>query len=184
MPENLLIIESPAKARTIQKYLGSDFKIMASVGHIKDLPVTRLGVDIENGFEPEYVTIKGKGKILKALKEAGKQAKAIYLAPDPDREGEAIAWHIAQELKRCKGKISRVLYNELTAKAVRDGIALSQELNKDKFESQQARRILDRLVGYQLSPLLWTKVKGGLSAGRVQSVAVKMICDREREIHA
>ena len=184
MPKNLLIIESPAKARTIKKYLGPDFVIMASVGHVKDLPVSKLGVDIEHDFRPEYVTIKGKGKILKALKDAGRKVDAVYLAPDPDREGEAIAWHIARELKNGEPKIYRVLFNELTAKAIREAVASPQNLDMDKFESQQARRILDRLVGYQMSPLLWTKVKRGLSAGRVQSVAVKMICDREREIHA
>ncbi len=184
MSKNLLIVESPAKAKTIGKYLGPDFKIMASVGHLKDLPVSTLGVDIENGFKPEYVTIKGKGNILKALKEAGKNTEAIYLAPDPDREGEAIAWHIAEELKSGKQKIFRILFNELTAKAIREAVASPQALNRHKFESQQTRRILDRLVGYQISPLLWSKVKRGLSAGRVQSVAVKMISDREQEIHA
>ncbi len=188
MSKKLLIIESPAKARTIRKYLGPDFKIMASVGHVKDLPVSKLGVDIGNGFKPDYVTIKGKGTILKELKAAGSSAEAIYLAPDPDREGEAIAWHIAGELKKGgKNKdkeVFRVLFNELTAKAIRDAVSSPQQLDRDKFDSQQARRILDRLVGYQISPLLWKKVKSGLSAGRVQSVAVKMICDREREIQA
>jgi len=188
MAKNLLIIESPAKARTIRKYLGSDFRIMASVGHVKDLPVSKLGVDIDGGFVPEYVTIKGKGKILKELKSAGQSAEAVYLAPDPDREGEAIAWHIANELKkgsRNEGKrILRVLFNELTAKAIREAVASPQTLDRNKFDSQQTRRILDRLVGYQISPLLWKRVKGGLSAGRVQSVAVKMICDRERDIQA
>jgi DNA topoisomerase-1 len=185
MAKNLLIIESPAKARTIKRYLGPDFMIMASVGHLKDLPVSSLGVDIENGFKPQYVTIKGKGKILRDLKAAGKKVEAVYLAPDPDREGEAIAWHIAEELKNGGPKIYRVLFNELTAKAIREAVSSPQGLNRDKFESQQARRILDRLVGYQISPLLWSRLKrGGLSAGRVQSVAVRMICDREREIHA
>ncbi len=184
MPKNLLIVESPAKARTIKKYLGPDFKIMASVGHIKDLPVKKLGVDIEDNFKPEYVTIKGKGKVLKAMKQAGKDVDAVYLAPDPDREGEAIAWHIANEFKKGKQTIYRVLFNELTAKAIREAVASPQTLNGNKFEAQQARRVLDRLVGYLLSPLLWTRVKRGLSAGRVQSVAVKMICDREREIYA
>ncbi|MFH1084105.1 MAG: type I DNA topoisomerase [Pseudomonadota bacterium] len=188
MPKKLLIIESPAKARTIRKYLGPDFKIVASVGHVKDLPVNKLGVDIEGGFKPEYVTIKGKGKILRELKAAGNSADEIYLAPDPDREGEAIAWHIAEELKKRgkdkDSKMFRVLFNELTAKAIRDAVSSPQPLDRDKFESQQARRVLDRLVGYQISPILWKKVKGGLSAGRVQSVAVKMICDREREIQA
>ena len=184
MWKHLLVIESPAKAKTIKRYVGPDFKIMASVGHLKDLPVSKLGVDVENEFHPEYVTIKGKGKILKALKSAAKQAEVIYLAPDPDREGEAIAWHIAEELKNPKLKIFRVLINELTGPAIRKAIASPQSLNRDKYESQQARRILDRLVGYSLSPLLWPRVKRGLSAGRVQSVAVRMICDREREIFA
>ena len=184
MQKNLLIVESPAKAKTIGKYLGPDFRIMASVGHIKDLPVSKLGVDVDDNFKPEYVTIKGKTKILKALKKAGLESEAVYLAPDPDREGEAIAWHIARELKKSKGKIFRVLFNELTKKAIQEAVASPQTLNKDKFESQQARRIVDRLVGYQMSPLLWSKVKRGLSAGRVQSVAVKMICDREQEIRA
>ena len=186
MPKNLLIIESPAKARTIKKYLGPDFKIMASVGHVKDLPVSKLGVDLEKNFEPDYVTIKGKAKILKDLKTAGQNAEVIYLAPDPDREGEAIAWHVAQELAKGKGhqKIYRVLFNELTKKAIQKAVASPKTLDMNKFESQQARRILDRLVGYQISPLLWKRVKRGLSAGRVQSVTVKMICDREREIRA
>ncbi|MEE9611929.1 MAG: type I DNA topoisomerase, partial [Desulfatiglandales bacterium] len=184
MTKNLLIVESPAKARTIKKYLGRDFQIMASVGHIKDLPNSRLGVDIENKFQPEYVTIKGKGKILKGLKKAGDNAEAVYLAPDPDREGEAIAWHIAQELKIDKKKVFRVLFNELTDKAIKEALFSPQNLNQDKFESQQARRILDRLVGYQISPLLWSRVRRGLSAGRVQSVALRMICERETEIHA
>ncbi|MBW2202987.1 MAG: hypothetical protein JRF52_02530 [Deltaproteobacteria bacterium] len=188
MSKKLLIIESPAKARTIKKYLGPDFNIMASVGHVKDLPVSKLGVDIEGGFKPDYVTIKGKTKILKALKVAGNNAEEIYLAPDPDREGEAIAWHVAGELKKGPKnkdkKIFRVLFNELTAKAIRAAVSSPQTLDRDKFDSQQTRRILDRLVGYQISPLLWKKVKRGLSAGRVQSVAVKMICDREREIQA
>ena len=188
MSKKLLIIESPAKARTIKKYLGPDFNIMASVGHVKDLPVSKLGVDIEGGFKPDYVTIKGKTKILKALKVAGNNAEEIYLAPDPDREGEAIAWHVAGELKKGPKnkdkKIFRVLFNELTAKAIRAAVSSPQTLDKDKFDSQQTRRILDRLVGYQISPLLWKRVKRGLSAGRVQSVAVKMICDREREIQA
>ena len=136
MPNNLLIIESPAKAKTIKKYLGSDFKIMASVGHLKDLPVKSLGVDIDNNFEPEYTTIKGKGKILKGLKQAGKNSDAIYLAPDPDREGEAIAWHIAQEFEKGKAKIYRVLFNELTSKAIREAISSPQSLNRDKFDAQ------------------------------------------------
>ena len=184
MSKNLLIVESPTKARTLKKYLGTDYQIMASVGHIKDLPNSRLGVDTEKDFHPEYVTIKGKGKILSGLKKAGKNADAVYLAPDPDREGEAIAWHIAQELGTGNKKIFRVLFNELTGRAIKEALSAPQSLNQDRFESQQARRILDRLVGYQISPLLWSKVRRGLSAGRVQSVALRMICEREREIHA
>ena len=186
MSKKLLVIESPAKARTIQKYLGKGFQIKASVGHVKDLPVSKLGVDIEKGFTPEYVTIKGKGQILKELKAAAKGAESVYLGPDPDREGEAIAWHVANELQRTDKdlKIYRVLFNELTARAIREAMASPQALDRDKYEAQQARRILDRLVGYQISPLLWSRVKRGLSAGRVQSVTVKMICDREREIRA
>ncbi len=184
MTKNLLIVESPTKARTLKKYLGTNYQIMASVGHIKDLPNSRLGVDTENDFTPEYVTIKGKGKILSGLKRASQGAEAIYLAPDPDREGEAIAWHIAQELGTGEKKIFRVLFNELTGKAIKEALASPQTLNQDRFESQQTRRILDRLVGYQISPLLWSKVRRGLSAGRVQSVALRMICEREKEIHA
>ena len=184
MPKNLLIVESPAKAKTIQKYLGPDFEIKASVGHVKDLPVNRLGVDVQRNFRPEYVTIKGKERVLKELKQAGRKAETVYLAPDPDREGEAIAWHIAEELRNGGPAIVRVLFNELTAGAIREAVASPRELDRHKFESQQARRVLDRLVGYQISPMLWTKVKRGLSAGRVQSVAVRMICDREREIFA
>ncbi|HDM10543.1 MAG TPA: type I DNA topoisomerase [Desulfobacteraceae bacterium] len=182
MAKNLLIVESPTKVKTLKKYLPRDFEVMASVGHVKDLPVNKLGVDIEAGFRPEYVVIKGKGKVLKALKDAAKKAQVIFLGPDPDREGEAIAWHIAEELNGGKKRVYRVLFNELTPRAIREAVASPQDLNREKFESQQARRILDRLVGYQISPLLWTKVKRGLSAGRVQSVALKMICDREREI--
>lgn len=185
MAKNLLIIESPAKARTIGKYLGPDFRIMASVGHVKDLPVSKLGVDVGKDFQPEYTVIRGKGKVLKELKTAAEKVQNVYLGPDPDREGEAIAWHIAQELGHTKERpIFRVLFNELTAQTIRKAMSEPRELDRNRFESQQARRILDRLVGYQLSPLLWEKVKRGLSAGRVQSVAVKMICDREREIQA
>ncbi len=184
MAKNLLIVESPTKARTVRKYLGPDFEIKASVGHVKDLPKTRLGVDIENNFRPEYVTIKGKGKILQELRKAGKKAEAVYLGPDPDREGEAIAWHIAEELDGNDKKIYRVLFHELTPKGIKEAMASPQSLDRKRYESQQARRILDRLVGYQISPLLWNKVRRGLSAGRVQSVALKMICDREKDIFA
>lgn len=183
---SLVVVESPAKAKTINKFLGKDFKVMASVGHLRDLPKSKLGVDIENNFEPEYVTIKGKGTTLKDLKKAGRDADQIFLAPDPDREGEAIAWHIAEALstKENEGKIHRVLFNEITKKAILEAIDNPLKIDTNKFDAQQARRILDRLVGYQVSPILWDKVRRGLSAGRVQSVAVRVICEREREIQA
>jgi DNA topoisomerase-1 len=184
MSKSLVIVESPAKARTLSSYLKDDFVIKASVGHVKDLPQSRLGVDIENGFTPQYQVIKGKVKILKEIKNAAEKAKTIYLATDPDREGEAIAWHIAEELKRPRGTIRRVLFNEITARSVREAILRPERLNQDKFEAQQARRILDRLVGYLISPVLWDKVRRGLSAGRVQSVAVRLLCEREKEIHS
>ena len=184
MSKSLIIVESPAKARTLQRYLGKAFEVKASVGHIRDLPVNRLGVDIENDFTPQYVTIRGKGKILKDLKSAAQKADEIYLAPDPDREGEAIAWHIAESLKGTEKPMHRALFHELTKKAILSAIDHATELNRNLFEAQQARRILDRLVGYQISPLLWDKVRRGLSAGRVQSIAVRMICDREQQIEA
>jgi len=184
MSKSLVIVESPAKARTISSYLKDDFIIKASVGHVKDLPESRLGVDVENGFAPQYQVIKGKIKILKEIKKAAEKAKSIYLATDPDREGEAIAWHIAEELNRPPGTIHRVLFNEITARSVREAILKPERLNRDKFEAQQARRILDRLVGYLISPLLWEKVRRGLSAGRVQSVAVRLLCEREKEIQS
>jgi DNA topoisomerase-1 len=184
MSKSLIIVESPAKARTIANYLKDDYVIKASVGHVKDLPESRLGVDIENGFMPQYQVIKGKIKVLKELKRAAEKADAVYLATDPDREGEAIAWHIAEELNRPPEKMHRVLFNEITARSIREAILTPQRLDQDKFEAQQARRILDRLVGYLISPLLWDKVRRGLSAGRVQSVAVRLICEREKEIQA
>jgi DNA topoisomerase-1 len=184
MSKSLIIVESPAKARTIGNYLKDDYVIMASVGHVKDLPASRLGVDIENGFVPQYQVIKGKIKVLKEIKKAAEKVDSIYLATDPDREGEAIAWHIAEELKRPPEKIHRVLFNEITARSVREAVLKPERLNKDKYEAQQARRILDRLVGYLISPLLWDKVRRGLSAGRVQSVAVRLLCEREKEIQS
>ena len=184
MSKSLIIVESPAKARTLKKYLGKDYDVRASVGHIRDLPVSKLGVDIDKDFSPQYVTIKGKGKIISDLKKAAKKADDIYLAPDPAREGEAIAWHIAHTLKSAKKPIHRALFHELTKKAILAAIENATSIDQDKFEAQQARRILDRLVGYQISPLLWEKVRRGLSAGRVQSVAVRMICDREAAIEA
>jgi len=182
MSKALIIVESPAKARTLKRYLGKNFEVKASVGHVRDLPVSKLGVDIDNDFKPQYVTIKGKNKIITDLKKAAQKADEIILAPDPDREGEAIAWHIAQCLRTIKKPIHRALFHELTKKAIVAAISNSTEIDRKLFEAQQARRILDRLVGYQISPILWKKVKRGLSAGRVQSVAVRMICEREAEI--
>ncbi|GMR05114.1 MAG: type I DNA topoisomerase [Thermodesulfobacteriota bacterium] len=184
MGKSLVVVESPAKAKTINKFLGKDFTVMASVGHIKDLPKSKLGVDIEKGFEPQYVKIKGKEKTIRELKKAAKAADRILLAPDPDREGEAIAWHIAEEVDKEGKKTLRVLFNEITEKAVREAIKHPIPLDVQKYEAQQARRILDRLVGYQVSPILWEKVRRGLSAGRVQSVAVRLVCDREKEVMA
>jgi len=182
MSKSLVIVESPSKAKTIGKYLGSGYVVKASVGHVKDLPTKTLGVDIEHDFKPEYEVIKGKSKVITELKKAATTADSIYLAPDPDREGEAIAWHVAQEFKKFKAPIHRVLFNEITKKGVKEAMNHPVTLNKNMFEAQQARRILDRIVGYQISPLLWEKVRRGLSAGRVQSVAVRLVCEREDEI--
>ena len=183
MAKNLVIVESPAKAKTLGKYLGRNYTVKASVGHVVDLPKSKLGVDIANDFKPDYAVIHGKSKIIDELKKAAKDKENIYLAPDPDREGEAIAWHIAERLGS-KKNIHRVLFNEITKKAVREAIKKPLKLDRAKFDAQQARRVLDRLVGYQLSPLLWDKVRRGLSAGRVQSVAVRLITERERAIRA
>lgn len=182
MAKYLVVVESPTKVKALKKYLGKDYEVLASKGHVKDLPDRSLGVDVDKEFEPQYVTIPGKEKILREITTAARAAEAVFLAPDPDREGEAIAWHIAGELDNPKELISRVLIQEITKKGVQDAIANPLELNLQKYESQQARRILDRLVGYQISPLLWKKVKRGLSAGRVQSVAVRLICERETDI--
>jgi len=180
----LVVVESPTKIRTIKKYLGNQYNVAATVGHIKDLPAKEIGINIEEGFKPKYTNIPGKQKVIKSLRQAAGDTTDIYLAPDPDREGEAIAWHTAAILKK-KGRIfHRVLFHELTKNAIHEAIKSPDKLNQNKYEAQQARRILDRLVGYQISPLLWRKVKGGLSAGRVQSVAVRIICDRERAIQA
>jgi DNA topoisomerase-1 len=178
----LVVVESPTKVKALKKYLGKDYEVLASKGHVKDLPESSLGVDVEKGFEPQYVTIPGKEKVLKDITSAAQLADTVFLAPDPDREGEAIAWHIAGEIRKPSQKVRRVLIQEITKKGVQDAIARPLELDSRKFESQQARRILDRLVGYQISPILWKKVKRGLSAGRVQSVAVRLICEREQEI--
>src|SRR5215813_957277 len=180
----LVVVESPAKARTIKKYLGSGFTVKASVGHVKDLPKSKIGVDVDKDFEPEYVLIKGKGKVLSEIKKAAEAVDKVFLAPDPDREGEAIAWHIADEIREANKNIYRVLFNEITKKGVTEALKAPTKLDTKKYESQQARRILDRLVGYEISPVLWKKVKRGLSAGRVQSVAVRIVVEREGEIAA
>lgn len=182
--KNLVIVESPAKARTLERYLGRDFQVKASVGHIVDLPKSKLGVDIEKGFVPDFHVIQGKKRIIEELRRAAMGKEHIYLASDPDREGEAIAWHIAGQIGRDHHRLHRVLINEITRKAVQEAIAHPQKLDRKKFEAQIARRILDRLVGYQISPILWKKVRRGLSAGRVQSVAVRLVCERETEIRA
>ncbi len=180
--KKLLIVESPAKAGTIKKYLGSDYKVLASMGHIIDLPKSQLGVDVENGFEPRYITIRGKGELLTQLKKEAKKADKIYLATDPDREGEAISWHLARALNIDAESKCRVTFNEITKSAVKSAIKEPRSIDMDLVNAQQARRILDRIVGYKISPILWDKVKKGLSAGRVQSVATRLICDREEEI--
>ncbi|MBI5056167.1 MAG: type I DNA topoisomerase [Nitrospirae bacterium] len=182
--KSLLIVESPAKVKTLSKFLGKDFTIKASIGHVKDLPKKDIGVDVENNFAPTYVVIEGKEKVMKDLKKAAKAADQVFLGPDPDREGEAIAWHIAEELNGDSAKVFRVEFNEITEKAVTEAIKHPRKINSNLFDAQQARRVLDRLVGYKLSPLLWRKVRRGLSAGRVQSVAVRLVVDREREIEA
>ena len=182
MADKLIIVESPAKANTIKKFLGGSTKVVASMGHIRDLPKSKLGVNVDNDFEPEYINIRGKGDLIKSLKKDAKNAKKIYLATDPDREGEAIAWHLAYILNEDKEKIQRVTFNEITKTAVQKAIKEPREIDINTVDAQQARRVLDRIVGYKMSPVLWKKVKRGLSAGRVQSVAVKLIVDREEEI--
>ena len=182
--KNLVIVESPAKAKTLAKYLGREYQIKASVGHVVDLPKSKLGVDIKKDFTPDFHVIEGKKKIVDELKRAAKGKEKIYLASDPDREGEAIAWHIADQIGEDHHEIHRVLINEITRKGVQEAIANPQRMDRKRFDAQIARRILDRLVGYQISPLLWKKVRRGLSAGRVQSVAVRLVCEREKEIRA
>jgi len=182
--DSLVIVESPAKAKTIGKYLGSKFIVKASMGHIRDLPKSQIGVEVENDFQPKYITIRGKGNVLKELRDASKKVKHVYLAADPDREGEAIAWHLAHYLELDEKEACRVVFNEITKQAVKDAFKSPRPIDMDLVNAQQARRVLDRLVGYKISPLLWKKVKKGLSAGRVQSVAVKLIYDRENEINA
>ena len=184
MADKLIIVESPAKANTIKKILGGNTKVVASMGHIRDLPKSKLGVNIENDFEPEYINIRGKGDLIKSLKKDAKNAKKVYLATDPDREGEAIAWHLAHILDIPKDSVCRVTFNEITKETVKESMKNPRKIDMDLTDAQQARRVLDRIVGYKISPLLWKKVKPGLSAGRVQSVAVKLIVDRENEIRA
>ncbi|MBM7705395.1 type I DNA topoisomerase [Chryseomicrobium aureum] len=184
MSDYLVIVESPAKAKTIEKYLGKKYKVKASVGHVIDLPRSQMGVDVENNYQPKYITIRGKGPILQELKTAAKKAKKVYLAADPDREGEAIAWHLANALSIDADSDCRVVFNEITKDAVIESFKHPRPLNRDLVDAQQARRVLDRLVGYNISPILWKKVKKGLSAGRVQSVALRLIIDRENEIKA
>lgn len=183
MPDSLVIVESPAKAKTISKYLGKKYIVKASMGHVRDLPKSQIGVEVEDEFSPKYITIRGKGAVLKELKDARKKVKNVFLAADPDREGEAIAWHLAHYLNVDETESCRVVFNEITKQAVKDAFKTPRKIDMDLVNAQQARRILDRLVGYKISPLLWKKVKKGLSAGRVQSVAVKMIMDRENEIN-
>src|SRR5215212_8683134 len=191
MAKNLVIVESPAKAKTINKYLGKDYLVKASIGHIKDLPSKGLGVDVEHNFEPTYELIpdskkRNNKKIVAELKKAAKEADAIYLAADPDREGEAICQHLAEEIVPKKGgqQVYRVMFNEITKSAIQDAFKVPKQVNKDLVDAQQARRILDRLVGYKVSPILWKTIGGKLSAGRVQTVAVRLVVEREREIEA
>ncbi|MBZ9691082.1 type I DNA topoisomerase [Clostridium sp. M14] len=184
MGQKLVIVESPAKAKTIGKYLGKNYIVEASMGHIRDLPKSKLGVDIENNYTPKYITIRGKGELLDKLKKAAKKSDKVYLATDPDREGEAISWHLANILKIPENEKCRIVFNEITKSAVKGAIKQARSIDLDLVDAQQARRILDRLVGYEISPILWKNVKWGLSAGRVQSAALKLICDREEEIKA
>ena len=178
----LVIVESPAKAKTIGKYLGDDYEVTASMGHIRDLPASQLGIDVEHGYAPQYISIKGKEKLIKELKSKAKHADGVLLATDPDREGEAISWHLANILGLDPHEPNRVTFDEITKKGVKEGMSHPRAIDEDLFNAQQARRVLDRLVGYKLSPFLWRKVRRGLSAGRVQSVAVRLIDDREKEI--
>ncbi len=184
MAKYLVIVESPAKVKTIKKFLGANYEVVASNGHVRDLPKSTLGIDVENDYEPKYITIRGKGDILANLRKEVKKAEKIYLATDPDREGEAISWHLLEALKLGDKKVYRITFNEITKNAVKESLKNAREIDMDLVDAQQARRALDRMVGYRISPLLWAKVKRGLSAGRVQSVALRIICDREEEINA
>ena len=184
MAKYLVIVESPAKVKTIKKFLGKNYEVVASNGHVRDMPKSQLGFDVENNYEPKYITIRGKGDILAKLRKEVKKADKVYLATDPDREGEAISWHLSQALKLENKKVYRISFNEITKSAVKASLKQAREIDMNLVNAQQARRMLDRMVGYRISPLLWAKVKRGLSAGRVQSVALRIICDREEEINA
>ena len=184
MAKNLVIVESPAKAKTIKKFLGSNYEVIASNGHVRDLPKSQMGIDIEHDYEPKYITIRGKGDILAKLRKEVKKADKVYLATDPDREGEAISWHLSQALKLDADGYKRITFNEITKNAVKNSMKQAREIDMNLVDAQQARRVLDRMVGYRISPILWAKIKRGLSAGRVQSVALRLICDRENEINA
>src|SRR5512136_257195 len=182
MTKALVVVESPTKAKTINKYLGRGYRVVASMGHIRDLPKSKIGVDIERGFVPDYQPIASRKKVIRELKDAAKTAADVYIATDPDREGEAIGWHVANEIGGRKRKFHRLMFNEITRRGVLEAMKHPGEIDQRMVDAQQARRVLDRLVGYKVSPLLWDKVRRGLSAGRVQSVALKLICDRERVI--
>ena len=184
MAKYLVIVESPAKVKTIKKFLGANYEVMASQGHVRDLPKSQLGIDVEHDYEPKYITIRGKGDLLASLRKEVKKAEKIYLATDPDREGEAISWHLKQLLDLPDDKCRRVTFNEITKNVVQESIREPRDIDQKLVDAQQARRILDRIVGYELSPLLWKKIRRGLSAGRVQSVATRMVDDRDREIEA
>ena len=176
MAKNLVIVESPAKEKTIKKFLGSNYEVLASQGHVRDLPKSQMGIDVEHDYEPKYITIRGKGDVLAKLRREVKKAERVFLATDPDREGEAISWHLSRALKLDEEKTSRITFNEITKNAVRASLKQAREIDMDLVDAQQTRRMLDRMVGYSISPLLWGKVKRGLSAGRVQSVALRLIC--------
>ncbi|MCR4605561.1 MAG: type I DNA topoisomerase, partial [Eubacterium sp.] len=184
MAKNLIIVESPAKSKTIKRFLGKNYEVMASNGHVRDLPKSQMGFEAENDFEPKYITIRGKGELLASLRKEVKKADKVYLATDPDREGEAISWHLCNALNLDPKTTSRITFNEITKNAVKASLKNSRDIDMDLVDAQQARRVLDRMVGYSISPLLWAKVKRGLSAGRVQSVALRIIADREKEIDA
>ena len=184
MAKYLVIVESPTKVKTIRKFLGSNYEVMASNGHVRDLPKSQLGFDPENDYEPKYITIRGKGEILSALRKAAKKADKVFLATDPDREGEAISWHLTEALKLAGQPVYRITFNEITKDAVKEALKNPRKIDMDMVDAQQTRRMLDRMVGYRISPLLWAKIKRGLSAGRVQSVALRIVADREDEINA